>query len=323
MCGEAHADDAQAPLDRVDGGLDRDPESRRAGRLRQRPGRLVAQVGDQLDRDAGLVQVERGAIGLVMRSDDDDALADLDAMEVEIAPRRAGKHDPGPIVVGKDERPLDGACREHDLAGPHPPQPLARRFWVGEEAGLGQPFAETDEILRIIAERLRARHETDIGRPAQAVQRLGEPLAGGLSVDGRARLGAERSAGQRVFVADDDVGAALGRRARRGEAGGAGADDQHVAMGEGAVIAVRVGLAGRGSEAGGASDDRLVHSLPGPVRTEPVGPHEGLVIEAGADQRREDVVDRADVEAERRPAVLARRDEAVVKLDFGRREGSA
>ncbi len=109
------------------------------------------------------------------------------------------------------------------------------RLGVGEEVGLGQPFAEADEILRVVAERLRARHEADIGRRAQAVQRLGEPLGGGLAVDGRARLGDERAAGRGLLVAEDDVGAALGRRARRGEAGGTGADDQHVAMGEGAV----------------------------------------------------------------------------------------
>ena len=89
-------------------------------------------------------------------------------------------------------------------------------------------------------------------------------------------------------------------------------------MVEGAGVAVRVGLAGRGAEAGGAADDRLVQPPPGPVRAEPVGPHEGLVCEAGADQRREDVVDRSKVEAERGPAVLAHRDEAVAKLDLGR-----
>ncbi len=121
MCGEPHACDARPSLDLVDGGLDRDPEASRAGHVGERPGRLVAQVGDQLDRDAGLMQVERGAIGLVMCGGDDDALADLDAKEVEIAPRRARKHDPRPVVVGEDERPLDGAGREHDLARPHPP----------------------------------------------------------------------------------------------------------------------------------------------------------------------------------------------------------
>ena len=100
----------------MDGGLDRDPEARRARHAGQRPGRLVTQVGDQFDGDARLMQVERGAIGLVMGGGDDDALADLDAKKVEIAPRRARQHDPRPVVVGEDERPLDGAGREHDLA---------------------------------------------------------------------------------------------------------------------------------------------------------------------------------------------------------------
>ncbi len=67
-----------APLDRVDGGLDRDPDARRAGRLRQRPGRLVAQVGDQRDGDAGLVQDRaRRDRRSSCAVDDDDALAGL------------------------------------------------------------------------------------------------------------------------------------------------------------------------------------------------------------------------------------------------------
>ncbi len=83
-------------------------------------------------------------------------------------------------------------------------------------------------------------------------------------------------------------------------------------MAECALIAVRIGLARRATETGGATDHRLIHMAPGPAR-----PHEGLVIEAGAEQRREEIVDGAEIGLERRPAILARDAEPTVKLDLG------
>ncbi len=84
-------------------------------------------------------------------------------------------------------------------------------------------------------------------------------------------------------------------------------------MVEYALIAVRIGLARRAAETGGATDHRLIDMAPGPAR-----PHEGLVIEARAEQRRKEIVDRAEVELERGPAILARSAEPIVKLDLGR-----
>ena len=83
-------------------------------------------------------------------------------------------------------------------------------------------------------------------------------------------------------------------------------------MVENALIAVGIGLARRAAETGGATDHRLIDMAPGPAR-----PHEGLVIEAGAEQGREEIVDGAEVELERGPAILARGAEAIIKLDLG------
>jgi hypothetical protein len=66
-----------------------------------------------------------------------------------------------------------------------------------------------------------------------------------------------------------------------------------------------------GADAGGAPDDVLVR---GPGAR---GRHERLVIEAGRKQRREQIVERPQVEIERRPAVLARGNEPIVKLRHG------
>ena len=91
----------------------------------------------------------------------------------------------------------------------------------------------------------------------------------------------------------------LGGGKRGRETGNAGADHQHVTMGIAAGIVVGVVLGRRDAETGGGADQRLVDVLPGLLR-----PHEGLVVEAGGEEGRQQVVDRADIEGERRPAVL-------------------
>ena len=98
----------------------------------------------------------------------------------------------------------------------------------------------------------------------------------------------------------------------RGEAGSAGTHHQHVAMGVARGVAVGIRLLRRDAEPGRGADDRLVEPLPRRLR-----PHEGLVVEPGRKQRRGEIVERADVEAERGPAVLRHGGEAVVKLLHG------
>ena len=117
----AHGLDAKAPVDAGDlrPGHDLDPGGAR--RLRQRPFRLAAQIGDQRDIDARRFQVERGAIGCIMRRRDDDALADLDAILNAIAPRGVGEHHARAIVIREHQRALDRAGRQHHLARAHLP----------------------------------------------------------------------------------------------------------------------------------------------------------------------------------------------------------
>ena len=126
---------------------------------------------------------------------------------------------------------------------------------------------------------------------------------------GAPALVAQRAAELGLLVADDDAHAGLGRRKRRRDAGRAAAEHQHVAMRVARRIVVRIGLVRRDAEAGRRADVRLVEALPGRLR-----PHEGLVVEAGRKQRRGDVVDRADVEGERRPAVLRLGGQPVIEL---------
>ncbi len=68
----------------------------------------------------------------------------------------------------------------------------------------------------------------------------------------------------------------------------------------------------RATKTRGLADRRFVEFLPRGFR-----PHKGLVVKSRAEKRREQAVDRQHIEIERRPAILAQRVEAVVKL--GRR----
>ena len=84
-----------------------------------------------------------------------------------------------------------------------------------------------------------------------------------------------------VLVAQDDARAGAAGGERRRQAGRAGADHQHVAEGVGLLVVVGIRRVGGAAEAGGAADQRLVELLPEARR-----PHEGLVVEAGAEERR-------------------------------------
>ena len=82
-----------------------------------------------------------------------------------------------------------------------------------------------------------------------------------------------------LFVGDDHTGTRLSRGAGGGEAGWSGADHQDFAMGVDVVVAVGIRSVGGVAEAGGVAQEVLVE------RPEAAGPHEGLVVEAGGDER--------------------------------------
>ncbi len=99
----------------------------------------------------------------------------------------------------------------------------------------------------------------------------------------------------------------------RCQARDAGTRHQHVAADVHVLVGVGVAAARRLAEPGGPADERLVDGLP-----ERPGPHEGLVVETGGEETGQTAVDRADVELEARPAILADGDEPVVELHLGR-----
>ena len=118
---DANRVDPKATVDAENLGAGNDLDARRARGVRQRSLGLAAQIGDQLDADARLLQVERGAVGAVVRGRDDDAVADLGAILAAVAPRGIGEHHGRAVVVREDERTLDRAGRQHHLTRAHLP----------------------------------------------------------------------------------------------------------------------------------------------------------------------------------------------------------
>ena len=161
----------------------------------------------------------------------------------------------------------------------------------------------------VVADRGGAGHHRDVRQRRQFGGGGREPVPRRLVVDDDRRLGEQRAADLGVLVDDHHGRAGAAGGERGGEAGGAGADDEDVGVGEARGVGVGVGLGRRDAEAGGVADHRLVDAIPEGAR-----PHEGLVVEAGGEQRAEVVVDRAHIEGERGPAVLARRLEAGAQL---------
>ena len=177
---------------------------------------------------------------------------------------------------------------------------------------VADPFDCADNIVIVVAEDRGTVKDCYVLQRLEFGHGLGGPFAAGFAADGKV-FPVERTAGQRVFVDQDDAGIGRGCGERGGETGRTGTDDQNVAVLVTLFVGIRIGLGRRGSETRRAANHVFVDVSPERRR-----PHECLVVKTGRQQRRKQVVDRHDVETERRPAILAFGNQAVEQLDRGR-----
>jgi hypothetical protein len=111
----------------------------------------------------------------------------------------------------------------------HLPQPLARHVRVGGGEMVGDALGEPDEVLRVVAERRRARQQrhasiaASVASAPRASRRRAAVDLAPISAAARRRTPPARRTGS-------PRAAGPGRGERRREAGRAGADHQHVAM---------------------------------------------------------------------------------------------
>ena len=191
---DRHGGDAQPAADFDHGAAVIDLDAERARLVDQPARRIVAQIDDRRDVDAGLLQVDRRGIGGIVRRVDADIPADRDAIVVEVGARRRGQHHAGTVVVGKHHVPLDGAGGEDHAPGAHLPQPLARQVVAGIGEMVGDALDEPDEILRVVAEGRRARQHADIVHGRELRDRSLRPGPAVVAVD---RGAGSRSAARR------------------------------------------------------------------------------------------------------------------------------
>ena len=228
-----------------------------------------------------------------------------DTKAVQVGLRGGGEQNAGAVVVRKGDRTLDGTGGEDGLFGGDAPEAFSRQVRGGGKVQ-ADPLQRAIGALIISADHRGAGHQADVGQGVQFGQRGGDPSRGGLVADPFGRH-QQTPAHQAVLFGKDHVGPGAASGQGGDQAGGAGADHQHIAKGVGFFVNRGLVLALQGAKPGGAADQRFVQTLP-----KRAGPHEGLVVEARAEEGGGEVVHRQQVIGEGRPAVLAFRGQAVV-----------
>ena len=276
---------------------------------------LALEIAAKIDHHhmrPGALKRQCRAIGIVIVGEDDGAVAGDNAITGDIAAHSARKHHARKVVSGEYQRALVRALRKDGLAGPHFPHALARQVGGALAKMVGHPLGQGDVVMVHIAEHGGARQQRNLGHRLEFGHHTGNPVGRRLAVDGGVGFAEKPAAELVLLVGKDHAGAGTACLECGHQAGGAATGDQHVAMGIRLFIAVRVVMVvSHLAEAGGVADHMLIGHPHG------CRPHEGLVVKARREEALQDRVHRADVELQRREAVLALCVKAVIKLDLG------
>ncbi|GBF28291.1 hypothetical protein MnTg02_03355 [bacterium MnTg02] len=85
---------------------------------------MPANVDDRCNADTGGGKFESSEIGGIVRGDDGRSIADPHAIAVEVTSGGSSEHDARAVIAGKNQRPLDGACRQNNVFGADTPHTL-------------------------------------------------------------------------------------------------------------------------------------------------------------------------------------------------------
>ena len=310
---DVRARDPEAALGADHGRRGDDPDAGLAGRLRQRALRVRPQVDHGRHVDTGTAAVECRGIGRVVVGDDDSGGPGLHGEPVEIDAGSTRQHHARAVVAAEDERALDGAGREHDLASAHAPEALPGQALGRGGQVIGHPLQQAQIVVVVIAEGRGAAEHRHVGQGAQLGLDLCDPALAVRDLSRHPALAEQPAAELGLRLGQDHPGSRTSGRECCHEAGGPGADHQHVAVGVPMQVVVGIRMGGCRAEAGGAADAGLVEPVPSARRAE-----EGLVVEAGGNERRECVGRRTHIRPQAGPAILAPGLEPFVELDLGR-----
>ena len=249
-------------------------------------------VDDRRDAETRRAHVGGRAPAVVARREDHGVAAARHGEAVEIGSYRRGQRHARPIVAAECDRPLERAGGQHRALGDDAPEPLARLMQRRRRKMIRDALQRAIDAAVVDAEYRRSPENPNVAERRQFPRRIRDPLDARPSVDLES-LGVESAAELEIVVGENDASPCPTRGERGVQPRGTAADDQHVAMREGFLILVGIGLAARPSQPRGAADQRLVELFPERRR-----PHEGLVVEARDQDRRRQRIDRAEIEAQ-------------------------
>ncbi len=166
----------------------------------------------------------------------------------------AGQHDPGPVIPREHERLFDRTRGQYDFACAQLPQALARLAGSRFREMIAEALVEPDRVVRKVTERRGARQQPHTGIGRECGDRPLDPLPGGKSINPRLRVGQQRPARFRLFVAEDHPRAGIRGRHGRGKSRGPGADDQDIAVRMALRVTIRIRQLGRAAESRRGAD---------------------------------------------------------------------
>ena len=247
---------------------------------------------------------------VVVVGEDCNAFAWCHAKAVHIGAHRAREHDPGPVVVAKGDRPLGCPGAQQCTLGIDPPKHLSRlaaRF--GQMISLAFQRAIDAVIERAIDS--RAWHDPHVVHRCQFLCRVGGPIRARFAIDLQC-FGVQATAKAKILVRQQHTQPRAPGSQRRRQTCGAAANDQKIAMQIPVIILIGVFQHRQAAQPGRGADEGFIDLFP-----KRLGPHEGLVIEPCAEERREQIVQAQQIPFKRATVVLTGGFKPGKKLDRG------
>ena len=266
---------------------------------------LAAQVRHlYLRSSAG--QCQRIGIGRVVVDAKQRPLSRCDRVTVDVLADGVTEHHARFVIAREHQRALNRPAGHHDGPGAHGVLALARNAVLGIGHTWRAALHHADRVAVVDAKRRGAGQGAHLAGDGKLRQHLSAP-ARGSAVH---RLAEQSAAHFKILLHQQHIGSGAGRSQGRGQTGSARSDHQYVGVNVVPVVAVHIKVIDAGAQTGGFADEMFVEH-PRVARR----PHESLVIEPGHEHRRQQVVDRHQVELDRGPGVLRARHQAV--FDFG------
>ncbi|KDB51290.1 hypothetical protein X805_31030 [Sphaerotilus natans subsp. natans DSM 6575] len=276
----------------------------------QATGKAVVARIDHMHLGAGGGQRVGRVVDQVAGAGDHHRVAHAHAVAAQEGLAGRDCHHAGQVVVAEDQRALDRAGGQHDMAGADLVLPLARQVGLAraDRQVILHQLDGQHQIVLVEAEGGGAAQAGHMRHRRQLGQRRGQEAVAVAPVDVGARVRQQPAAELALLVEQHGLQAGATRLQRRQQPGRTAPDHQHVDMVVEVVIVIRVGLGGRAAEAGELADHRLVG------RPEAARPLEGLAVEARRHEARGAADDRLQVEVQRGPARGRARLQALVQL---------